>query len=653
MLLWLMACSPSLTLSGPQDLDPVMADFAGFVGDERLSWEVSEDPASTRGRGLHIGVVLDQDCSECFQLERDGDRVIVHAGDTLGAQYGAAAALEALGYRFYNPYDTWVPSELAWPDTLREDLQSPEMRRRGIHMHTLHPIEGLYDFWEPGEPIEEPQRVMDWVVKNRGNHIQWVSLDDINDSDQALADWQARTGEIIDYAHGRGMTTGLGVQLFAGANLQLAFDLVDDEDADYRPQMEQMWAKIIEETPFDLYNLSFGEFNDFPPEAFIAAIDLAHQVMKEQAPDAEMTTVLHVGDDLQVEYNGETMVYYLLAQYADPEITPWVHTVMFYNLYEDPGGAYHHQDFDQHRALLEQRLTDGEPVGYFPESAYWVAFDTPVPQYFPLYMHSRWHDMDQALARTGVSIDDHVLFSSGWEWGYWQNDLATLRFNWELPGSYADTVLWMFEPLGAGLGQVVVDTTELQREYLIEKRLAVWIAGVDNVMELGYGLGIVSQPERIHYKDFAALDEAARAQIEADIQQLRAYASALEDLEAQLATLELTESRYVREVEEGLAIDRLRAHHAADVAQGVLDMDLGPIEDASGRIDQARAIVDARHSDLADPDPERLLSEGENPTLYKYGYLLRAEELCFWERELIQARNVVAGESERVPGCSL
>ena len=57
-----------------------------------------------------------------------------------------------------------------------------------------------------------------------------------------------------------------------------------------------------------------------------------------------------------------------------------------------------------------------------------------------------------AASRSGVaaktpaglpSLDEQVLFSSGWEWGYWQNDYVTLRqgytraARWQLPGLLA------------------------------------------------------------------------------------------------------------------------------------------------------------------------------------------------------------------------
>ena len=39
----------------------------------------------------------------------------------------------------------------------------------------------------------------------------------------------------------------------------------------------------------------------------------------------------------------------------------------------------------QNIEFLFDRLENGLPVAYFPESAYWVAFDNSVPTYLPMY----------------------------------------------------------------------------------------------------------------------------------------------------------------------------------------------------------------------------------------------------------------------------
>ena len=87
-----------------------------------------------------------------------------------------------MGLPFHHPFESVVLrifSLEASNPALNERVE-PQMDLRSLHMHTLHPIEGLQAFWMGGEgQLERAEQVIDWVVKNRGNDLQWVSLDDI------------------------------------------------------------------------------------------------------------------------------------------------------------------------------------------------------------------------------------------------------------------------------------------------------------------------------------------------------------------------------------------------------------------------------------------------------------------------------------------
>ena len=133
------------------------------------------------------------------------------------------------------------------------------------------------------------------------------------------------------------------------------------------------------------------------------------------------------------------------------------------------------KNFDAHREFLLNRIESGEPTAYFPESSYWVAFDNSVPVYLPAYMRSRWLDMDRIRSEAGP-LPGHVLFSTGWEWGYWQTDVATLRMNHRLDGGlgvgpgWAGLVKWMYEPWGedgAKVADAIIDLAEAQASALV------------------------------------------------------------------------------------------------------------------------------------------------------------------------------------------
>lgn len=655
-----------LLLQVPDAHRAAFTDFVTFAGSP---WLALDDGATP---GLPVAFESDLTGAGCYRIDDEGDRLVVHGGDLTGLQYGAADLAEASGHRFFHPQQTHVPDTFVLDRTGLGVDHCPDMARRGLHMHTLHPIEGLYDFWEPGHPagLDRAKRTIDWVVKNRGNHIQWVALADVTDGDPA---WEAHTRELIDYAHDRGLTTGLGVQLFGGANLQLAYDLEDGDELDPVGVRERI-DTLIAPGP-DLLNLSFGEFSGEDPEVFVEAGTTAVDLMHEADPDLEVTTVIHVGnyEDLRIEYQGEPMLYYFLGTLLGA--TPWIHTTMYYNLFEDAGLAYLHEEFDEHRDYLLDALANDEPVGYFPESAYWVAFDINVPTYLPVYIRSRFHDMDQVRALAGEgALQDHVLFSSGWEWGYWQNDVATLRMTYATPAAWEDEVRTWFDPWGADgdrLEEAIIAAADAQHQALIVDRLAAYLAGREKIIDIGDDLlGIVSQPDRPSFEEIQAMGPTELGAMAARVRALQALhddlraaadgipATRVVGARTTLGTeTELAPDRFFTETWQGLHVTALRARFASEVFGAAVTLAEGgdPSDQhiaAIATLDEAMRHVRARHADLNWGGGDRILQqEDDNDTLYQFGYLAKADDLCFWERELVQLENVLTGTYQSVPPC--
>lgn len=679
-LLFVVGCSdepagppPELEVIVTEESAATFRDFVAFIGDARVGVRVAADPVAeisgaTEGPA-RIAVAGGIDCSECFELERIEPGVIVR-GDGLGVQYGLAHVLEAMGYRFYHPWRSLIPEAIALP-ALDGDLGrrfEPEMRRRGLHIHTLHPIEGLFDLWEPGEEsLVGAKRIVDWMVKNRGNYIEWVALDNIQAGPAAAEQWMAHEEQIVDYAHLRGLSVGVNIQLFGASNLQRSFDLLDREDiAEPRAVIRDRLSVIVPEPGFDEVSLSFGEFSATDPAVFVDSVNLVSDALSELDPELTMSAHIHVGnyEETRVTYMGEELLYYFLVKFADPRIVPYVHTVMFYDLFEDAGGAYLHDDFSEHREYLLGRLRAGERVVYYPESAYWVAFDNSVPQYFPLYVRSRWldvHSIAEIAAAEGFSpLDEHVLFSTGWEWGYWQVDYATLRLGWALPDRWEALFEDMFAPYGAGeeLAAAVADLVRAQHTAMIDQRLTAYVAGRDAVIDIGDAMGIFSQPDRPSFEEVVAMDATAHAAfVTGVLEPLAAYAAAVE---AALARLRATgeDDPFVQELLDGFEADLHRARFAHAVFSAAAAKAIAaPVEPhlqaASDALAAARAPVARRHGALHDPDPQSLLRRRRNATLYQHGYLFYADNLCYWERELIEVRNATTGASESLPACVL
>jgi hypothetical protein len=421
--------------------------------------------------------------------------------------------------------------------------------------------------------------------------------------------------------------------------------------------MEERLSLILTDLPWDSISLSFGEFFGEEPEAFIAAVELAYDVMQELAPGVRVTTVIHVGGDQRVEFDDRQLIYYFLATYADRPIMHDVHTVMFYSLDDDAGGAYHHEDFGEHGDLLLDHLGDGDDYGFFPETAYWVAFDNPVPQFLPLYVRARHRDL-QAI--TGVvTLPSHTLFESGWEWGYWLNDLLSLRYGYTLPASWGDGVAMQLAPIDPDgrLADAVTALGDLQHSALVDQRLAAWLAGRDSVIEFGETVGIRSQPYRIPAADLVVLPQpdrdALRAGTLADLAALAAASGAL----AQDVRSAGADSPFTDELRDGFDVNAARAAFAASWLQALLDfadgLDPAPaLFDADAFLASAETVIRRRHAALHDPDGDLLIAPFDNPTIYDFGYLTRADELCYWRRERILAGRAVGETTEIAPGCA-
>lgn len=665
-----------ITLFAPPRLVDLVTEWSAPLGDTVRVTE-ADDPSSAAaapGPGVRVAVSDGLDCHECYRIDGIGDSAYQIAGDApLGVQYGLDDLFEGLGFRFVHPFYTHVPDRPRASDRLTARLgtiHAPEVaRRRGLHLHTLHPIEAYGALWDPAPTgMDEAHRIVDWIIKNRGNYLQWVALQDVYDPARH-ADWQAYTREVIDYAHRRGIEVGIGMELFGASDLQYGFNLVDDDQAPVRPQIEARFPLLTDGLPFDVYNLSFGEFIGADPDRFISAVDDAYDVMHQLAPHAEMLATVHVGNspDLRVDYMGESLLYYFLVKYADPHVVPLIHTVMYYDLYEDAGGAYQHDDFHEHRQFLLDRRAGDLPAAYFPETAYWIAFDDSVPLYLPLYVRSRWLDLDHLAADIdrmgGAPLDQHILFSTGWEWGYWQNDWASLRASFERPDSWTDLFRDLYRPWknGAELARLAIDLTDVEHDALMGQRLAAYMAGRDVYLDVGRQVGIISQPDRIDPADLVAMSASQRDDFAGGVSAgLDDLAAALAPLAERARPLAQDGDPVVRELGDGVLVTEARARFVAAIYRSALAHVAGDDDTAGADRSQAEAaladakeIVARRHSHLFHPDPERLLDPDQiNVTLYPFGYLAQADALCYWSRELAQLDLVLADQATgALPTC--
>ncbi|MGE0400687.1 MAG: hypothetical protein AB7T06_28510 [Kofleriaceae bacterium] len=676
-LLFIVSCGRGDDLRGdirivtdPQ-WEPALREMVALTPYSGLHLVTPDDDDDSGAGDYLITVVADSTIPpEGFRLRDTAASITVYTNDVLGAQYGVAASLEALGFRFRHPYDTYTPHTPVL-GTVDNAVQSPAIRVRGFQLHTLHPIEAYFAMWEPGAGnLSDAKRIIDWTIKNRGNYVQWVGLDNIIIDDTTLAPWLEHTKAILEYGRARGVKFGTNVQLFRKSNLQQSFDLINEADPTIRPFAEQIAERVPLITTmgvtFDTYHISFGEFLNPDTSIFINALDEATRQLRAAAPGAEVHGFVHVGNSprQRIDYMGENIIFYFLVKFATENLIPDIHTTMYYDMFEDAGGAYHHDQFDEHLAYLRERMCASEKVAYVPETSYWVAFDNSVPQFFPLYVRSRWLDLDRIRAVPGPcgTLDQHIIFTTGWEWGYWLNDVASLRASYSLPSTPEALIREQLAPdLGPEVSRIVERLMEAQRDALIDKRLAAYIAGRDAIID-GFGDGsegsIIAAPDRIDPREMTTdMLEGFEATILSD---LDAYTNRLDVLWTELSAFDMPDSRWARELRDGFASNRTRAHFLQDFYRGGIAAVRGNKELAETHYARAQlaleteeGIVQRRHADLHDTHQRRLVDTSTNKTTFQYGYLFYADNLCYWRREMVQIRNLIDGTSTPEPACFL
>ena len=155
--------------------------------------------------------------------------------------------------------------------------------------------------------------------------------------------------------------------------------------------------------------------------------------------------------------NGKDINYNMLPHFAIPSLGVLPHTVETYSL-DDPAPTYGNKNFNYMRDFIAwEREENIRSVIFYPETAYWVSFDIDIPLFLPLYADRRLHDLhllasDEDKSESKIKMDGQLIFSSGWEWGYWLNDVVAARSAWdpklfEAQTSHRHALISAFHPL--------------------------------------------------------------------------------------------------------------------------------------------------------------------------------------------------------------
>lgn len=618
----------------------------------------------------------------------------------LGIAYAAYVAMERLGFAFLHPLAPTRPARLPEVAPATERVETPRWRIRGLQLHTMHPLElsDLLNGWGPLGPEDETgwramlpewDAAVEWLVANRQNRVHWVLL--WAESWASFADGaerRARLAELVDRAHRFGVAVGVDVPI--ALHQQHAFRLIREEGT-LEEELDQLRRRVdhLMGAGFDYLATENGnsEFTHGEDTRLLAwmdglaeHLDEAHgkpayiKIHVSQGQFAETLTDPDTGGPLNVNF---------IPHYASPKLGVLPHTVQHYAL-DDPAPTYGNTDFNYMREFLQEEVGRREVV-WHPESAYWVSFDVDVPLYLPVYAERRFHDLrllsaDERAGRmgrgplAGGAMDGQLTFSSGWEWGYWLNDVVTARAAWnprdgieDETEALRDLLAEVFAPFGdaaPGLVEHVLQTAAMQKSLLIDGEVSgrvpsdvvrrngqaylqgseTWDDVSDLAASLPLPIGPVStQPDKLGLvemrnplHDPPGYSREVEPLLDATERAHREVASALEQLGTRVPDP-------VRPLFDDLLaaarITALRAeqvHGLYDYVDGQFDLD---DTRRNQRLQVARAALDAAADIVAEREThyrvpaDRVAAWRPGPTAYGFGYLWTVRSLFFWWRD--------------------
>jgi hypothetical protein len=595
------------------------------------------------------------DSSYCWRSSRRGGvtTMLLAASTPEGVACGLYALLqERLAIRFIHPRETLYPAYRSWP--LKSTFTfagAPRFPVRGFHLHTLHPIELEEPLMNPALAggFDEVREYIDWLARNGQNTMQFFLLREID-----RTAWIRHAARIVEYAHQRGVRCGVEISL--SMLQQQAFQslaLLRPYPSYYR-QVDATLAWLFR-VRWDFITLEPTMGEHLP-------------VLSGMLPDVQR----HMEREVAQRYGSRLM----LATHVIPsdqgervrrplESTSGIliHTVMCYSVSEPHAPVYGNVNqcfmLDAARDEVHRRET-----WYWPESSYWVGFDSSVPLLLLPYLDSRLSDMDQ-MAR--LSVSGHLTFTSGWEWGYWLMDWSIARWSWRYSNNgrtRGDTPLTPLNDLlpDQRLHFLWGEALRLQNRYLKERGLMRYLAALTPFSELPHPFDRPFQPDpgfRYSWLLNGAPPGEAQAVLAGPVADMESYSVAMNSLATRIDTRltqleaapgnQLRDSlQAVRELSRGLRVTALRARHRALTLRALLAKRPGQgaprgrpeellAQAAATRI-EALALVARQESGYRYP-LERIARRSGNLTAYPFGYLYPASRLFFWEREEEQVRH--------------
>ncbi|HWB74499.1 MAG TPA: hypothetical protein VG755_06080, partial [Nannocystaceae bacterium] len=624
----------------------------------------------------------------------------------LGLGYGAYAVLEELGFAFLHPLAPMRPEALPAALPTIDRTSSPRWPIRGLQLHTMHPLEltELLNGWGPNgyddeagwnAMLPEWDAFLEWTLANRQNRVHWVLLR--SEPWAEFADGQERIERLrtlVDRAHEYGVWVGFDTPI--RQHQQNTWRLIrgdsgvlEDELAELRDNVDHLMQANLDYLATESGTTEFTSTDDTRMVAWMD--ELAAHLGDTYGREALIKIHTSTGQTVE-NYDdpdtGEPLNFNFLPHYADPRMGIMPHTIQHYGL-DDPAPTYGNTDF----AFMFEFMAEEagrRTVVWHPETAYWVSFDIDVPLLLPVYAERRLHDL-RLIAQAedagmtgrdrfaGTPIDGQITFSSGWEWGYWLQEVVTARAAFDPHLELDDDealrvalapIVRPFGAVGPQVADILVDYTAAQHELLIDGRIGgtppsdilrrsgqAYLQGweaFDDLTDIAQdvpGLTLtMTQPEKlglVEMRNPLHPPPPYSAQLEPLLDEMEGRFTVIADeLDALAPDIPAPAQSLYADLAVGARVTALRArqiHGLYDYIDGLYDEDdtelAMRLQRARDALDDAAVLVAAHESNYR-VDPERIAGWRPNPTAYGYTYLWSVRTLYYWWRD--EAKAVLA-----------
>jgi hypothetical protein len=534
----------------------------------------------------------------------------------------------------------------------------------------------------------------EWMIAHRQNQVEWVLLADkthltFNDSPERIE----RLKKLVEMSHAWGLLTGIDVGvIFEQQNMWRLLRTVSTDQADsieIRSRIRYLMGADFDFMTAEMGSSEFTSPTDTKMLFWMNVLtDSLENVFNRYAAVKVHCSMGQNADHFTDPDTHGPLNFNFLPMYADKKLAVLPHTVELYS-FDDPAPTYGNQNFSEiHRFLSSQ--VGQRPVIWYPEATYWVSYDIDTPLFLPSYGERRLNDLRiigheedaHVLGRgnlKGSRMQGQLLFVSGFEWGYWYNQLVAMhaawnpRLNESSKQAFENITREILRPDAAStastnsLVSILSETVDVQNALLVRgvingkaprtsERLTgmAYLSGQETWDELNTSLADIlgikkapTQPNRLGFRslrwsltgqgvDFASEVHPLLDQMEVQFSNL---SSKIVDLYKN-TPYDDSNKAIVAEFADGSLMNTLRAQQVHALYDATATFQLGQDDSVKAqKIARARHAVDlavgvvARREKSYRAKNDRIAQWGPNPSVYNYGYLWTVHSLFWWYRD--------------------